>query len=502
MFTSSWLGLAFSLTLQASTMNNNESRADLDTITDLPRLLRLQKDAVIREGTPNLSLRHDRLARLSSMLHTNRQELADAISQDFGNRAQATSLLYDVLALIASIAHTREHFPIWSQPDINPAPAPGVISRVEYQPKGVVGVISPWNFPVQLALGPIIGILAAGNRAMLKPSELTPITSELLKSLVGSAFDEAEIAVVTGGQAVGAAFTELSFDHLVFTGGTAVGKHVARAAANNLVPLTLELGGKSPAIVSNTVDLEQAVSRIMSAKVLNSGQLCVSPDYVLVPYDKQDAFVQIAKTVTSQLFPSLIGNPDYTSIVNNHHFNRINDLIEDARDKDANIVPLSPMGEPSVNSETRQIAPTLVLNVQEGQKILEEEIFGPLLPVVTYSNVDEAINYVNSRPRPLALYYFGTDADEERLVLDKTVSGGVTINDCISHLSDENLPFGGVGPSGYGHYHGIYGFRTFSHAKAVYRQADVTPVAALLNPPFGEQNQSFLEQAFAAFQAK
>jgi len=480
-------------------MTTIESKVDLDTIADLPRLLQSQKIAVIREGTPSLTLRHDRLGRLSALLHANRNQLASAISQDFGNRAQATSLLYDVLALLGSIKHTQEHLPTWSQPDINPSPAPGASSRVEYQPKGVVGVISPWNFPVQLALGPIVGILAAGNRAMLKPSELTPATSELLKALIAGAFDEEEISVVTGGQSVGAAFTELAFDHLVFTGGTAVGKHVARAAANNLVPLTLELGGKSPAIISTSADMEQAVARILQAKALNSGQLCVAPDYVLVPVDKQIAFAQIATKVVARLFPSIVGNPDYTTIVNDNHFNRICGLIEDARTKGAQILALSPAGERSVDAETRKIAPTLVLNVHDDLKVMQEEIFGPVLPVVSYSNIDEAISYINSRPRPLALYYLGTDADEEHRVLDRTVSGGVTINDCVSHLSDENLPFGGVGPSGYGHYHGIYGFRAFSHAKAVYRQADVTPVAELCNPPFRDQNQNFLEQAFSAF---
>ncbi len=483
-------------------MSNETPASDQTVIADLPRLLKLQKDAVLKDGAPNLALRRDRLARLSALLHDNRHKLADAMSQDFGNRARATSLLYDVLALLGSIAHTREHLHLWMQPDLYPDPAPGAYARVEYQPKGVVGVVSPWNFPVQLAIGPIVGILAAGNRSLLKPSELTPATSELQKELIAAAFDESELSVVTGGPAVGAAFTALAFDHMIFTGSTVVGKHVAHAAADNLVPVTLELGGKSPAIISHSADLEQAVSRLLTAKVLNSGQLCVSPDYTLVPEDKREAFVEIANRTIARVFPTQTDNADYTTIVNERHFNRINGLIEDARAKGAKIVPLVPAGEAPVDPATRRIAPTLVLDTQPGQQILEEEIFGPLLPVITYTTIDEAIAYINARPRPLALYYFGKDALEERLVLDRTTSGGVTINDCISHLSDENLPFGGVGDSGQGHYHGIYGFRTFSHAKSVYRQAEVNPAAALVSPPFDTSTHAFLDQAFAAFAAK
>jgi coniferyl-aldehyde dehydrogenase len=484
-------------------MSNEICAADQAAIADMQRLLKLQKQAVLDQGAPSLQLRYDRLDRLSAALHRNRNKLAEAMSQDFGNRARATSLLLDVLALLGSIAHNREHLHLWMQPDLKPDPAPGAYARVEFQPKGVVGVVSPWNVPVQLAIGPIIGILGAGNRSLLKPSELTPATAEALKELIAPAFDESEVAVVTGGPAVGAAFTTLAFDHLIFTGGTAVGKHVARAAADNLVPLTLELGGKSPAIVSATVDLEQATRRILTAKMINSGQICVSPDYVLVPEARREAFVEIAATTISQLFPTQKGNPDYTTIINEHHFKRINGLIEDARAKGAKIVALVPTGEEPVDPASRRISPTLVMDPQPGMKVLEEEIFGPLLPVITYTTIEEAIGYVNARPRPLALYYFGKDESEERLVLDKTISGGVTVNDCISHLTDENLPFGGIGDSGMGHYHGgIYGFRTFSHARSIYRQADETPGAALLSPPFDATTTAFFDQAFAAFGEK
>ncbi|MHC8378412.1 coniferyl aldehyde dehydrogenase [Pseudomonas sp. MDT1-16] len=484
-------------------MNTDISVGDQTAIADMGRLLTLQRRAVLEQGTPDLKLRLDRLDRLSAALHGNRNQLAEAISHDFGNRARATSLLLDVLALLGSIAHNRANLHEWMKPDVQPDPVPGGQARVEFQPKGVIGVVSPWNVPVQLAIGPIIGILGAGNRALLKPSELTPVTAQALKELISGAFDESELAVVTGGAAVGAAFTALAFDHLLFTGSTAVGKHVARAAAENLVPLTLELGGKSPAIVGTTVNLEQATSRILTAKMLNCGQVCVSPDYVLVPQDKRDAFIEIASQTIGRLFPIQHGNPDYTTIVNERHFSRLNGLIEDAKAKGAKVLPLIAAGEAPVDPATRRISPTLVLDTTPDMQIMKEEIFGPLLPVIAYSSIDDAIDYVNARPRPLALYYFGQDEAQEQRVLSETISGGVTVNDCISHLTDENLPFGGVGESGMGHYHGgIYGFRTFSHAKAIYRQADVLPMAELLSPPFNSGTEAFFEQAFAAFAPK
>lgn len=481
-------------------MSMYEPAKDQARIVELERLLKLQKKTCLQQGAPDLQLRRDRLDRLSAALHRNRDKIATAVSQDFGNRAVATSLLLDVLSLLGSIAHNREHLAQWVEPDRQPDPAPGAESWIEFMPKGVIGVVGPWNVPVQLTIGPLIGILAAGNRAIIKPSEFCPATAETLKAMIAEAFDESEVAVVSGGTAVGEAFARLPFDHLIFTGSTAVGKQIAAAAAANLVPLTLELGGKSPAIIGEKVNMKQAASRIMISKMLNSGQICVAPDYVLVHEDLRDEFVEISRQTIKDIFPQQAGNPDYTSIINDRHFNRLAGLIEDATAKGATVLPLSPEGETALDPAARRIAPHLVLAAKPDMKILEEEIFGPLLPVLTYRSLDEAIDHVNSRPRPLALYYFGTDHAEERQVLDGTISGGVTVNDCISHLTDENLPFGGTGESGMGHYHGgIYGFRTFSHARAVYRQAEQPFMAALMSPPFAEQTQAIFNQAFEAF---
>lgn len=479
-------------------MTTPTDSTDEQALTDMRKLLQLQKRAVLDEGIPDLRLRVDRLDRLAALLTSHREEIAEAISEDFGNRPREANLMYDVLALLGSIEHARQHLAGWMQVETYPEPAPGAEARVEFQPKGVIGVVSPWNLPVQLSIGPVIGIVGAGNRAILKPSELTPATSELLKNAIGAAFDESELAVVTGSIEVAAAFTALEFDHLVFTGATAVGRHVARAAADKLVPLTLELGGKSPVIIGKTADLQHAANRISIAKTLNAGQTCVSPDYVFIPEGKEQAFIDEFTSATTRMFPTLDENRDYTTIINERHFDRLMGLVNDARAKGAEVIEIRPADEDLKGSETRRIAPTLILNVQPGMKILGEEIFGPILLVMNYSALDEAIDFINARPRPLALYYFGNDAAEERRVLDATVSGGVTVNDCIRHITYDYLPFGGVGDSGMGAYHGRYGFLTFSHARAVYRAANTVSAAdELAIPPFGAPLQNFLANAFA-----
>lgn len=464
-------------------------------IAEMHRILAAQKKAAIAEGTPSLELRYDRLDRLAALLLGHAEKIAAAISEDFGGRSREATLIYDVAAVLGAIKHTRDHIAAWSQPEIHPSPIPGSEARVEFQPKGVVGIVSPWNFPAQLAFAPLAGIFGAGNRAMLKPSELTPATSELFKRLVAEAFDETELAVVTGGPDIGAAFTALAFDHLIFTGGTAIGRHVARAAADNLTPLTLELGGKSPVIVGASANLQQTVERIMAAKTANAGQICLAPDYVFVPEALEDAFVEAARTAVATMFPALKDNPDYTSIINERHFDRLQGLLSDAREKGATVIELNPANEDFSQRSAHRLPPCIVLNTTEDMRIRQEEIFGPLLPLVRYSALDEAIDYINARARPLALYYFGAEAQEERRVLDSTVSGGVTVNDCLGHVGVDDLPFGGIGEAGMGAYHGRYGFLTFSHAKAVYRQADNSPREALLRPPFQEPVRQFLAQA-------
>ncbi|MBC7314276.1 MAG: aldehyde dehydrogenase family protein, partial [Rhizobium sp.] len=356
-------------------------------------------------------------------------------------------------------------------------PGTGMILR---QPLGVVGIIAPWNYPLNLMLSPLVGALAAGNRAMLKPSELTPRFSAVLDAAVKEFFAEDEVAVITGGPEVAAAFSAAPFDHLVFTGSTAVGRKVAEAAARNLTPVTLELGGKSPAIIDVSADLDSAVPRLIWGKLLNSGQTCVAPDYALVPRDRVEDFVAAAKAAAEKQYPRLADNPDYTSIISARHFDRLAGLIGEARAKGAEVIELLP----GTDAARRILAPVVVTGANDTMALMREEIFGPILPVVPYDTLDEALAFINARDRPLALYWFGSDKAAEGRVLNGTISGGVTINDTILHLAQDNLPFGGVGASGYGHYHGEAGFVAMSKEKPVLRQSRLSAVA-LLYPPYG-----------------
>jgi coniferyl-aldehyde dehydrogenase len=363
-------------------------------------------------------------------------------------------------------------------------------SRVLRQPLGVVGVISPWNYPVQLALLPALAALAAGNRVMLKPSELTPRTSALLERIVAQHFSADEFAVVTGGPDVGDAFSRLPFDHLFFTGSTAVGRKIALAAAANLTPVTLELGGKSPALIHADADLRVAAPRLATGKLLNAGQTCIAPDYALVPASRVDALAAaIGESVTS-LYPSFGDNPDYSSIVNDAHYRRLVGLIDDAVQKGARAIALDP-GVTTTPSPIRKLAPTILVGVNDSMAVMNEEIFGPVLPIEAYESLDQAIDKINARPRPLSLYMFGGDAATRRTVLDRTTAGGVTIDDTLLHFSNENLPFGGIGASGIGAYHGERGFLTFSHQKAVFIQPRLS-FTWLLRPPYGKRFERVL----------
>jgi coniferyl-aldehyde dehydrogenase len=424
----------------------------------------------------------------------NRDEIASALNEDFGHRSYEASLLTDVWFVIDSYKYNKLHLRDWMQPETHGAMFPDAQARVEYQAKGVVGVVSPWNFPWNLAFDPIGYAIAAGNRVMLKPSELTPATSILMAKLANQYFDETELAVVQGGPEVGAAFTALPFDHLIFTGSTKVGSAIMRAAAASLMPVTLELGGKSPTLIGRSADLGDAVRRILTAKTFNAGQICLAPDYVLLPKELEEQFVLDAKTAVASMYPTLKKNPDYTSIVNEAHFSRLKNWLADAELKGAEAIELNPASEDLSDVAARRFAPTLLLKVTDDMTILQEEIFGPLLPVVTYETIDEAIAFINARSRPLALYYFSNDMAEERQVLNRTISGGVTVNDCMTHAFDHSLPFGGIGASGMGAYHGKQGFLTFSHARAIYRQSKTPEAALLFRPPFGEPVKAFLEK--------
>ncbi len=362
-------------------------------------------------------------------------------------------------------------------------------ARVLYQPLGVVGIIVPWNYPLYLAIGPLIGALAAGNRVMLKMSESTPATGQLLKDLLAQVFTEDQVAVVLGEADVGIAFSRLPFDHLLFTGSTSIGRQVMRAAADNLTPVTLELGGKSPAIVSAGVPLEDAAERIAFGKTLNAGQTCVAPDYVLVPKDRLEGFVEAYRQVIQRFYPQLSDNPDYTSIINPRQYARLQDYLDDAQTRGARLLPLFEQGQ------ARRMPHHLLLNVTDEMRVMQDEIFGPLLPVVPYDDLQQALAYVNARPRPLALYYFGYDKAEQQAVLENTHSGGVCLNDTLLHVAQDDLPFGGVGPSGMGHYHGHEGFLTFSKAKGVFVKQRFN-AARMIYPPYGKALQKLVYRLF------
>ena len=459
------------------------------TQADMQAVLDRQKKAYLSEGAVSAETRIDRLDRAIDILKTHGTKLSEAMAADFGHRSLDQSKMTDIDASIGPLESCKKQLRKWMRPEKRKTMFPlgllGGRSRIEYQPLGVVGCISPWNFPVQLTFAPLAGIFAAGNRTMIKPSEFTVLTSELMKELFAAAFDEEEVAVFTGGPEVGGAFSALPFDHLLFTGATSVAKHVMRAAAENLVPVTLELGGKSPVIIGKSANPELAATNIMAGKTMNAGQICLSPDYVILPEESRDEFVEHAKKSVAKMFPNIKDNPDYTSIVNERHFDRLNGYVNDAKEKGATVVEINPAEEDFSQQEHHRIPPTLILDPTDDMKVMQDEIFGPILPVKQYKDIEETLDYVNSKDRPLGLYYFGQDSAEEREVLTRTTSGGVTVNDVIMHIAQEDLPFGGVGPSGMGSYHGFDGFKNFSHAKAIYTQSStVSKLAAAMRPPY------------------
>ncbi|MGL4541451.1 MAG: coniferyl aldehyde dehydrogenase [Polymorphobacter sp.] len=460
-------------------------------------VLRRQQDSFHAELPVGAAVRRDRLNRGLKLLLENVDALVGAMSEDFGHRSKEQSEITDIMSSIKSFKHTLKHFEGWMRPETRPMDFPlwllGARALIEYQPKGVVGIIAPWNFPVVLTFSPLANVLGAGNRAMIKPSEFTPATSELMKALIAKYFAPEEVAVITGGPEVGKAFSELAFDHMIFTGGTAVAKHVMAAAARNLVPLTLELGGKSPTIISKTADIAAATDRVALGKMMNAGQICLAPDYMMVPPESEAAVVAGLQAAVARQYPTLLANPDYTSVINGKNRDRLEGLVADARAKGANVTVVNPGNEDFSGANTNKMPLHIIQNVTDDMAVMQEEIFGPLLPIKTYDSPAEAIDYVNSHDRPLALYWFGNDAAEERAYLDRTVSGGVTVNDVIFHIAVEDLPFGGVGPSGMGSYHGLEGFRSFSHAKSIYKQPklDLAAIAGF-KPPYGIKTKKAL----------
>jgi coniferyl-aldehyde dehydrogenase len=459
-------------------------------LTELEEIFQSQRKAFRHAPNPMARERRDHLGALYRMLVENIDAIVAAIDADFGHRSSHETKLLELFPSIQAVRHARSHVAKWMRPERKPASIwffPGR-AKVVKQPLGVVGIIVPWNYPLYLAIGPLTSALAAGNRAIIKMSEFTPQTGQLLADLTRKYFATDHIAVINGPVEVAQAFAGVPFDHLLFTGSTAVGRHVMRAAAENLTPVTLELGGKSPAIIAPDFPIDVAARRIMMGKCFNAGQTCIAPDYVLLHESQLKPFAEAAKKEVSRLYPSIAQNPDYSSIISERHYERLQGYLEDARANGAEVMSLA---EDSA-SEARKLAPTVVMKVNDDMRIMQEEIFGPLLPVMTYRELDEALSYVGEHSRPLALYYFDYNTSRVDRLLQETIAGGVTINDTLFHIAQDDLPFGGVGSSGMGQYHGLEGFNTFSKRKGVFRQSRFNGVA-LLKPPFGNRINQLLK---------
>lgn len=468
----------------------------LDTeITRLKELFSRQKSAYGKSPMPTAEQRIGHLKALKEATLKYQDQLATAVNEDFSCRSRDETLIAEVLTSVeginAAIKKTRK----WMKPSKRSvgvlfAPAK---NEVRYQPLGVIGIIVPWNYPINLAIGPLIAALAAGNRAMIKMSEFTPALNKVFKAMIAETFDENRVCIIEGEADTAIAFTEQPFDHILFTGSTAVGRHVMAAAAKNLTPVTLELGGKSPAIVSKHTPMKDAAERICFGKSMNAGQTCVAPDYILVPKAQEEEFITAYIAAFSKMYPSLKNNDDYTAIINDRQFQRLSSWIKDAQDKGAKLTEINPAKEDL--SAGRKLAPVLVQGIKPDMTIAEEEIFGPILPIISYESMDEAIAHINDRPRPLALYYFGYDKSEQDYVLDNTHSGGVCVNDTLMHLAQEDMPFGGVGDSGMGHYHGKEGFITFSKVKSVHRKGRFS-MSNLANPPYDNIIRKMIYKTF------
>ena len=461
-------------------------RGEQDEIDRMKAIFTSQREAFYQHPWPAAVERVDHLQRLRPALTRYTDEIAHALKKDFGHRSEDETKLAELITCLEGIKYNARNVRDWMKPSRRKVGAiqfPGS-AWVEYQPKGVVGIMVPWNYPIYLAIGPMLSALAAGNRVMLKMSEYTPHTAELLQSILGEIFEEDHVAVIRGEVETAQAFAALPFDHLLFTGSTQVGRHVMRAAAENLTPVTLELGGKSPVIIAPDFPMKDACERIGFGKGLNCGQTCVAPDYVLCQRDRVEEFVETWTAQVEQQYPTIRDNPDYTSIIDERQYERLRAVLQDARDKGARVIEINPANEDL--SGTRKIPHTLVLDVTDDMRIAHEEIFGPLLMVETYNELDDAREYVNARPRPLALYYFDWNMERCNRVIKETHSGGVCLNDTIAQVGVDDLPFGGSGDSGMGHYHGPEGFQTFSKPKGVYYKGRFNAAKNAL-PPYGRR---------------
>lgn len=474
-----------------------EAGSDKAAIEELHEVFALQKAAFLKDTYPSLAERRARLEALTGMVASNRDRIHDALREDFAAHPDALADMAEVLTAMGRAAFAYEHLEEWMKPDpreTDPNLHGTARAAIVYQPKGVIGNISPWNFPFDLSLGPLVDILAAGNRAILKPSEYTPACSELLREMVCATFDRDLVTVVVGGLELSQEFPTLRWDHLLYTGNTEVGRLIAKAAAENLVPVTLELGGKSPVFMLDDGIDEAAVANIIGTKMIKNGQMCIAPDYCLVPRERMEEFVELARRHYREKTPGYASSEDCTGIISERHMERIRRLLEEAREQGAQVVAL---GEEEGDPRTRRMPMSLIIDPPESLGVMREEIFGPLLPVKPYDSVEEAIEYVNSGERPLGLYVFSGDQSAAQQILDRTVSGGAAVGACAAQGALPSLGFGGVGYSGSGRHHGIDGFREFSNPRGVVFRGEGGALDAFL-PPYGEQTEALLKSIFGA----
>ncbi|MBL1430114.1 MAG: coniferyl aldehyde dehydrogenase [Robiginitomaculum sp.] len=462
-------------------------------MTDMKQKFAAMKAAFRKQQNPGFATRDQHLSRLAELITENTPAIIDAISADFGHRSAIETQFGETLNALTDIKHTRKQLAKWMRVEKRHVGMHFIPAKAEvrYQPKGVVGIISPWNYPFAMAINPTIAALAAGNRVMIKPSELTPKLSQLLSHLIAQYFESDHVTVITGDLKVAQQFSTLPFDHILFTGSTKVGGFVMQAAAKNLTPVTLELGGKSPAIIDQNFPLQTAVEKIVSGKLFNSGQTCIAPDYVLVAKSSEAEFIKTYTETVRQFYPNIADNDDFSAIISEGHFERLSGLLTDAKQKGADVIEIYPeeVGKPC---NTRKMPPKLVTGINDDMKIAKEEIFGPVLPVITYETIDEALNYIMDRPHPLAFYGFSKDNNFVEKLLHNPLAGGVCINDTLMHIVQNDLPFGGIGASGMGSYHGFDGFKTFSHAKAVFRQSGIN-ARKMMFPPYGKTMDKLLK---------
>lgn len=457
--------------------------------SEIKRIISLQQQAIQNEDLSSAKMREDRIQRAIHLISSNKEKIVETLQNDFGYKDRGEILLSEIFATINTLKYSRKHIKSWMQDckrqSLQPFKFLGARTYVKYQPLGSVGVIVPWNFPINLCFGPLGSIFAAGNRVVIKPSEIAPHTANLIQELIGVFYDETEATVFTGDSSVAEILSRQPFDHLLFTGSTKNAIKVMKSASENLVPLTLELGGKSPVIVSDSANLRKAARRILAGKIFNGGQVCLSPDYILIKKNLEQKFICELIEAASILLHQNNNILNITSVINDGHVRRIKLILEDAKQKGGEVIELLKPNQ-FEKLETKQMIPSVILNSNQDMMALNEEIFGPILPLVYYDNLSDAINFINDRPSPLGIYWFGSNKNEADQIINRTSSGGITINDVIAHVAQDDAPFGGIGQSGMGAYHGKEGFVNFSHAKTVYKQIHFDLPLKLIQPPYAK----------------